>query len=544
MHLSRPLIRAAALSLARRGCPPLVASAAPRRAFAASADRAHAVAEKVLLAHRAALEQQIKQLESNLDPADEAGRRTLAKKRIELGYSDPSNHVAFAEGKADVEKEVFSSMHNQRWRSFLVPRLLKQEIAHGIVGDLLPAAVRPSVNLELNFENTNWLCTYGQPVPPIWTLYSPRLTLTTGDSRTRYFTLALVDVDRPDPDTRSYEEWCHWLVTDVAVTDRLVIPGGSSPLLQRQQQAEDAEAFAKATTGATFVPNAPAQQPEIPGKVLFPYVPAHPPASNPRKLHRYAMLVMEQSGPGAVKVDLEALKKSARELDASVKERNEKEGTPMWKTGVMGEGEEKLMVRGRGLVLPVTKFMQTHNLQLKGHGFFTSTWDIHTPAIFTQLGIHEPVYGSLAGQTARQTVKAITTATSLAATLPGPLATLSAEARNSLNYARPPRPAPARLLTKRGMEVANSRGRDAEALLKRQSKKKSGVDPSLAESSSSRSNSGSIVAADGSFTAKTPRVSVLAAAALVRNKEGDVANGMKGAYVRAEKERRYRYANV
>ncbi|KAJ3151484.1 hypothetical protein HDU89_001927 [Geranomyces variabilis] len=541
MYLSRPLIRSAALSLARRRGATLLASAAPSRAFAAAADRAHAVAEKVLLAHRAALEQQIKQLEPDLDPADDAARRALAKKRIELEYSDPSNHVAFAEGKgahslhaADVEKEVFSSMHNERWRSFLVPRLLKQEVAHGIVGDLLPAAVRPTVNLELNFENTNWLCTYGQPVPPIWTLYSPKLTLTTGDSRTRYFTLALVDVDRPDPDTRSYEEWCHWLVTDVAVTDRLVVPGGSSPLLRLQA---DAEAFAKATTGASFVPTAPAQQPEIPGKVLFPYVPAHPPASNPRKLHRYAMLVMEQSGPGAVKVDMQALKKSAEEMAASVKERNEKDGTPMWKTGIIGEGEEKLMVRERGLVLPIAKFMQTHDLQLKGHGFFTSTWDIHTPAIFTQLGIHEPVYGSLAGQTARQTVKAITTATSLAATLPGPLATLSAEARNSLNYARPPRPAPARLVTRRGMEVANSRSRDAEALLKRQSKKKtSGVDPSLAE------GGGSI--ADGLYTAKTPRLSVLAAAALVRNKEGDVANGMKGAYVRAEKERRYRYANV
>ncbi|KAJ3163466.1 hypothetical protein HDU86_000045 [Geranomyces michiganensis] len=535
--IQRPLIRAAGLSLARRGCatPQL---ATPRRGFAAAVDRAHAVAEKVLLGHRAALEQQIKQLEANLDPTDDAARRTLVKKRIELGYSDPSNHIAFAEGKADVEQEVFASMHNERWRSFLVPRLLKQEIAHGIVGDLLPAAVRPTVNLELNFQNTNWLCTYGQPVPPIWTLYSPQITLTTGDPQTRYFTLALVDVDRPDPDTRSYEEWCHWLVTDVAVTDRLVIPGGSSPLLQPPADgtAAAAEAFAKATTGASFVPSAPAQQPEIPGTVLFPYVPAHPPASNPRKLHRYAMLVLEQSGPGAVKVDMDALRESAREMDASVQKRVEGDGTPMWKTGVMGEGEKRLMVRERGLVLPITKFAQTHNLQLKGHGFFTSTWDIHTPAIFTQLGIHEPVYASLAGQTARQTVKAITTATSLAASLPGPLATLSAEARNSLNYARPQRVAPARLVTRRGMEVAASRERDAEALLKRQSKKKKGGEEEVAAQQEDASS--------GAFTAKTPRVSVLAAAALVRNKEGDVAKGMKGAYVRAEKERRYRYQNI
>ncbi|TPX55339.1 hypothetical protein PhCBS80983_g05400 [Powellomyces hirtus] len=510
-----------------------LACASPRRPAIAglattAADRAHSVAEQVLNAERAAITAQIKELEAKAG-SDPVAQKALVKKRIELGYSDPANHVAFAEGKADVTEELFSTMHHKRWRSFLIPRLVKHETQHGIIGDVLPSALLPSVNLEVNFQNTDWLCAYGQPVPPVWTLYSPELTLTTGhaqDAPTRHFTIALIDIDRPDPDTKTYEEWCHWLVTDIPVTNRLVIPGGSSPLL-----AEPTEQFATMVTGASYVPTAPATPPQIPGNVLLPYVPAHPPASNPRRVHRYVLMVMEQTGgPGSVKVDVEALKEKAREMNARDKLIREKHGTPMWEKSVLGEGEEKLMVRERGLVLPIAKFMKTHELKLKGHGFFTSTWDIHTPAIFSQLGIHEPVYGTLKGATPKHTVHSLTTATALAASLPGPLATLSAQTLKNLNYATPPRPEPAHLLTKRGMEVQNRRTRDAAAAAKKVEKKGGKQEQA--------------VVAANTVMPKTPRVSVLAAAAFVRNKEGDVAKGLKGEYVRAVKEKRYRYENV
>ncbi|KAJ3023187.1 hypothetical protein HKX48_003965 [Thoreauomyces humboldtii] len=506
-----------------------------RRGLATAADRAQSIADRILFAQRNAVRTEIEQLEK----AGTSDPKSLLAKKVELGYSDPKNHVAFASKTADVTQDVFATMHQQRWRSFLVPRLLKLEAEHRVIGDVLPSAHRPTVNLEVNFQNTQWLCAYGQPVPPLWTLYSPQITLTTNDPRTRHFTIAMVDIDRPDPDTKTYEEWCHWLVTDVPVTTRLVIPGGSSPLLQ--DAASLTADLPTLTAGADFVPKAPASPPAQIGNVIFPYVPAHPAASNPTKVHRYVLMVMEQTEAGSVKIDMANLKQKAEELRALKAKKSE----PMWTTSVEGSGEAKLEVRERGMLLPITKFMKDHKLELKGHGFFTSTWNIHTPAVFSQLGIHEPVYGTLKGQTSRQLVKKITTATSLAASLPGPLATLSAETLKDLNNATAPRFNPNRLLTRRGMEVQKLRRQDEMAKEAAEAKKaeKASVTTKAGKKAAALAAVETKPAASVSM-AKTPRLSALAAAALVRNKEGDMAKGLKGDFVRAVKEKRYRYQNV
>ena len=49
------------------------------------------------------------------------------------------------------------------------------------------------VNMEVNFENTKWWGLYGHSIPSQWALYSPTLKIITGDEKTRYFTLMMMD---------------------------------------------------------------------------------------------------------------------------------------------------------------------------------------------------------------------------------------------------------------------------------------------------------------------------------------------------------------
>ena len=65
-----------------------------------------------------------------------------------------------------------------------------------VIGDVFPERVDLSVNMEVNFENTNWWGLYGHSIPSQWALYSPKLKIITGDDKVRYFTLLMIDAGR------------------------------------------------------------------------------------------------------------------------------------------------------------------------------------------------------------------------------------------------------------------------------------------------------------------------------------------------------------
>lgn len=87
---------------------------------------------------------------------------------------------------------------------------------------------------------------------------------------------------------------------------------------------------------------------------------------------------------------------------------------------------------------------------------------------------------------------------------------------------------PARLITQRGVEVDEMRVKDAAAKLAAEKRGKKGTVKVVTEQAMK----------------KTPRLTALGAAAMVRTKEGDIAKGYKGELVKSVKEKRYRYQNV
>jgi large subunit ribosomal protein L35 len=138
----------------------------------------------------------------------------------------------------------------------------------------------------------------------------------------------MTDLDRPNLAEQSYDEWCHWMVSDITVKGRTTIEGGSS----------------------FDAPIKPAN-----GMTVLEYIPPHPALSNPSKVHRYVVTLLKQSGP----LNVEALIPKS------------------------GEG---VMQTDRAHFLPLRKFAKTYGLTWVGFGFFSSVWNKETPAIFQSLG--------------------------------------------------------------------------------------------------------------------------------------------------------------
>jgi hypothetical protein len=76
---------------------------------------------------------------------------------------------------------------------------------------------------------------------------------------------------------------------NIPVSSRLCIPGGSSPFLAPSSIHESTNHG----KGDSFFPSAPNESPVIPGETILDYIPPHPALSNPRKVHRYLISLLE-----------------------------------------------------------------------------------------------------------------------------------------------------------------------------------------------------------------------------------------------------------
>ncbi|KAJ3108567.1 MFT2-Corn MFT-like protein [Phlyctochytrium planicorne] len=477
---------------------------------------------------------------NELDGKINALQTKIRNLKVEYGFSDLKNHYLFNSRRAepesleeaakelqltDADPVVFEALKRRRFESFTVPKLVKAAQTYGLFEDVFPseiaAAKMPKVNVEVNFSNTEWEGCYGHPVPPNWSLYSPKVTLTSPKHNTQYFTLLLADIDRPNIDLRCYEEWCHWLVTDIPMTaGRVMIPGGSSPFLAKPNGESSAS-----TGSYDYHPSAPEEEPQIPGNIIFPYVPPHPPNSNPRKVHRYVLYAFGQKdGQVGSKIDMKEIKSKVAERFGKIDSSDISH-----RKSVYGEGEQKLQVRERS-VFPAWKLKTDFHMSLAGYAFFTSSYNIHTSDIFTRLGIHEPVYGSV--KHANMMVSQIQTATEVASGLAanGPISALSATELAPLNFGKVEAPPLVKRTTKRMLEAQ-----------KMEEDWRKQVEARNAKAATKGGKKEAAVATTGK---KVPRVTVVGSAGLVKAKETDVAGKLVGGLTKKVLYKPYRYRNV
>ncbi|KAJ3196264.1 hypothetical protein HK101_009529 [Irineochytrium annulatum] len=503
--------------------------------------RAYDLALDLLAAERDRLSREIADVESQV--AKSPNNRSLLHKldglRIELGVSQMSNHHAFSTGAADPVRDakmedrvVFEEMRIQRFKQFNMPRILKHAERLRIFTDAFPGMPvkgreRLMAHVGLNFPNTKWEQCYGHSVPANWALYSPEITISVNTLRPQphLYTLLLTDLDRPNPNTRNYEEWAHWLITDIPVTSHLVIPGGSSPYLA---PAPVPPFNPQTDHPGAYHPSKPEVEPKIPGKVVLPWVPPHPANSNPRKAHRYLMTLFRQKGP--IEVDIG----EAREQGEALMKKAMETKKPHERVAY-GEGEKKIGLLERGF-FPTWGFKEKYGLEVAGMAFFISTWNVHTSNVYTRLGIHEPVYGSLAARNTARQINEFKASTTIASRLStDALASMSPRQLRALNFGKTPRPQSIELPTRASMKLIKMKKDDAELAVE------------LAKKRAEKGKSVKKVAGEvkgGGRRRKLARITTTGAVGIVRSKEGDVAGDGEGVITRRVLRKRWRYKNV
>ncbi|TBU38371.1 PEBP-like protein [Dichomitus squalens] len=189
-------------------------------------------------------------------------------------------------GMADFSKPIYRHLVEQRWREEGDLDLLMERIYQmKVVPDLLPE-LHPSFDLRIRYleppPKNNYLRTrvkrkLRQVEPGIFLLPEqtrrpPEIYTTLFHTDTRLYTLLMVDLDVPNPDTQSFTTYLHWMQPNIPLS-----------------------AF---TTSPT-----------VPLQAHTPYVPPHPHRNTP--YHRYVLLVLPQAS-ASEPIDVPVLQESDR----------------------------------------------------------------------------------------------------------------------------------------------------------------------------------------------------------------------------------------
>ncbi|KAI8908433.1 phosphatidylethanolamine-binding protein [Gorgonomyces haynaldii] len=229
-----------------------------------------------------------------LDNAMESSNAVLRafkedKSQLDQHYATVENHVNFELGN---QSPIQEELTMDRFRRFVKPMLMEKARQLQIFGDQVPEQ-----------EPKGHLLTE----PPAIAIH---------DCPEGLYTILLSDLDHPVLETSTYEEFCHWLVTNVPV---------------------------KGLTKLT---------PDM-GTTVKSYVPALPVLQNPSRVHRYVVSLLRQKQP----LDLQ-----------------------------LGEPQS---LENRLDILPLQKFINQHNLEWVGFGFYTTKWNEKTPEIFKSVFMNQ-----------------------------------------------------------------------------------------------------------------------------------------------------------
>ncbi|KAH9949497.1 PEBP-like protein [Amylocystis lapponica] len=137
-----------------------------------------------------------------------------------------------ANGMGDMKELVYRHLIEKRWREEGALDLLMERIHQmNVVPDLLPS-LHPSFDLRLNFPESppedpvlraRTKRRYKKVEPGIFLLPEqtwrpPVLYTTVFHTDTRLYTLLMVDLDVPKPETHSYQTYLHWLQPNLALS--------------------------------------------------------------------------------------------------------------------------------------------------------------------------------------------------------------------------------------------------------------------------------------------------------------------------------------
>ncbi|KAF7731638.1 hypothetical protein EC973_008807 [Apophysomyces ossiformis] len=239
------------------------------------------VDKKERLEMLARVEKEVTRVKKTSSPTKEAQLAALQALKYDLEVkaelNDPEVRRNFDDDKIDMSRPVYRYLSQKRFEKAPRSQLLERVTQMNVIPDLVAPGFEPKVQVNIRFgEKENAPVEPGVFVKPEESINVPQINITNFHTDTRLYTLMLVDPDSPDAENKTYQQHCHWLITNVPLS---------------------------------------ATQPDVTGgDVVLDYVPPHPEKGT--KYHRYTLVAYEQPNQGQDKVEIKLEKRDAFDTKA------------------------------------------------------------------------------------------------------------------------------------------------------------------------------------------------------------------------------------
>ncbi|KAI7907827.1 phosphatidylethanolamine-binding protein [Cokeromyces recurvatus] len=184
--------------------------------------------------------------------------------QVKSELNEPEVQKKFKLGDIDMLKPVYRYMRQREFEKVSKSKLLERLSQMNVIPDLLPTGLNPTIDVAVKLLPDGQQVEPGVFLKPEQSVQCPEIEITNFHVEQRLYTLMLVDPDSPDVENKTYQQYCHWLLSNVPLsTTSTIIKGGDS---------------------------------------ILDYIPPHPQKGT--KYHRYTLIVCEQPNEGQEKVDI------------------------------------------------------------------------------------------------------------------------------------------------------------------------------------------------------------------------------------------------
>ncbi|KAI9485290.1 MAG: phosphatidylethanolamine-binding protein [Benjaminiella poitrasii] len=210
------------------------------------------------------LEKEINRVAKTAIPAQMKALETLRfDLQVKSELNEPEVQRNFKLGNIDMSKPVYRYMRQKQFEKTPKSKLMERLTQMNVIPDLLSSSLNPTVEVVVKLPEGQQV-EPGTFVKPEQCIKRPEIEITNFHTESRLYTLMLVDPDSPDVEHKTYQQYCHWLISNVPLsTTSSVVNGGDS---------------------------------------ILDYIPPHPQKGT--KYHRYTLIAFEQPNEGQAKVEV------------------------------------------------------------------------------------------------------------------------------------------------------------------------------------------------------------------------------------------------
>ncbi|CAO3650869.1 unnamed protein product [Mucor hiemalis] len=181
---------------------------------------------------------------------------------VKSELNEPEIQKNFKLGNIDMSKPVYRYMSQKQFEKAPKSKLMERLTQMNVIPNLLAPGLNPTVEVAVTLPEGQ--IEPGVFINPEQSIERPQIDVTNFHTESRLYTLMMVDPDSPDVNNKTYQQRCHWLLSNVSLS-------ATSPTVNN-------------------------------GDSVLDYIPPHPEKGT--KYHRYTLIAFEQPNEGQDKVEI------------------------------------------------------------------------------------------------------------------------------------------------------------------------------------------------------------------------------------------------